>query len=119
MTTLNRVFLAGTLTRDPVVKQTPSGQSVADLGLAVNERFRRQDGEVVESTCFVDVEAWVADGLEVQRARVVVDRGGEVGRIRPVDELHVDAELGDDELEPGARAVAFLAEAREHAAHRQ
>jgi single-strand DNA-binding protein len=58
MTTLNRVYLAGNLTRDPVVKQMPSGTPVADLRLAVSERFRRKDGEVVETTCFVDVVAW-------------------------------------------------------------
>ena len=58
MSTLNRVFLMGNLTRDPEVRYTPSGTAVGDLGLAVNETYRNKAGETVESTVFVDVEVW-------------------------------------------------------------
>lgn len=58
MASLNRVFLMGNLTRDPEVRTTPSGAAVADLGLAVNERYTNRDGEKVETTCFVDLVAW-------------------------------------------------------------
>lgn len=58
MTSMNRVFLAGNLTRDPELRQTNTGQSVSDLGLAVNERYRNRDGEDVERTCFADVVVW-------------------------------------------------------------
>ena len=54
----NRVVLMGNLTRDPTVRQTPSGTSVADLGLASSESYRRRDGEDVKKTCFVDLVAW-------------------------------------------------------------
>ena len=58
MSTLNRVFLMGNLTRDPEVRYTPAGTAVGDLGLAVNETFKNKAGETVESTVFVDVEVW-------------------------------------------------------------
>ncbi len=58
MSTLNRVFLMGNLTRDPEVRYTPSGTAVGDLGLAINENFKNKAGETVASTVFVDVEVW-------------------------------------------------------------
>jgi len=58
MSTLNRVFLMGNLTRDPEVRYTPSGTAVGDLGLAVNETYKNKAGETVDSTVFVDVEVW-------------------------------------------------------------
>ncbi|NOU35487.1 MAG: single-stranded DNA-binding protein [Kiritimatiellaceae bacterium] len=58
MSTLNRVFLMGNLTRDPEVRYTPSGTAVGDLGLAINESYKNKAGETVESTVFVDVEVW-------------------------------------------------------------
>lgn len=57
--TLNKVFLMGNLTRDPDMKQTPSGDTVAELGLAVTEQFRsRTTNEVREIVTFVDVTVW-------------------------------------------------------------
>jgi len=58
MSTLNKVFLMGNLTRDPEVRYTPSGTAVGDLGVAVNETYKNKAGETVESTVFVDVEVW-------------------------------------------------------------
>ena len=55
----NRVILMGNLTRDPELKQAPSGSSVVDLRLAVSEQYRdKQTGAAKEVTCFVDVVAW-------------------------------------------------------------
>jgi single-strand DNA-binding protein len=57
--TLNKVFLMGNLTRDPDMKQTPSGETVAELGLAVSEQFRsRTTNETREIVTFVDVTVW-------------------------------------------------------------
>ena len=59
MASYNRVILMGNLTRDPELKFLPSGSSVANFGIAMNERYTdRQTGEQKESPCFVDVEAW-------------------------------------------------------------
>lgn len=59
MASLNKVFLMGNLTRDPEVRYIPSGTAVADLGVAVNERFKDRDsGEWREKAVFVDVTVW-------------------------------------------------------------
>ncbi len=58
MANYNKVFLMGNLTRDVELKHTPSNQAVANIGLAVNRRYRTKDGENREETTFVDCEAW-------------------------------------------------------------
>ncbi len=54
----NKVMLIGNLTRDPELRHLPSGMAVANLGLAVNRRFKGQDGESREETTFIDCDAW-------------------------------------------------------------
>jgi len=58
MSTLNRVFLMGHLTRDPEMRYTPSQTAVGTLGLAINEKYKNKSGETVEKTVFVDVDVW-------------------------------------------------------------
>ena len=58
MATMNRVFLAGNLTRDPALRKTSTGTAVADLGLAVTETYTNKEGQQVESTCFAEVVVW-------------------------------------------------------------
>ena len=58
MANLNKVFLIGNLTRDPELRYTPAGVAVANLGLAVNRRFRDKSGEVKEDVCFLTVTVW-------------------------------------------------------------
>jgi len=58
MTSLNRVLLAGNLTRDPQCRETSSGMPVADMGMAINEKYKTKSGETKESTCFIDIIAW-------------------------------------------------------------
>ena len=55
---MNIVILRGNLTRDPELKKTPGGVSVCDVGIAVNERFKNQAGEIREKVLFVDVTVW-------------------------------------------------------------
>ena len=55
---LNRVILAGNLTRDPQVRFLANEQAVANFGLAVNRRFKGSDGQMKEEVTFVDIEAW-------------------------------------------------------------
>lgn len=54
----NQVILMGNLTRDPDLRQIPSGQSVCSFSLALNRSYKGQDGNYVEATDFVDVVAW-------------------------------------------------------------
>ena len=58
MANLNRVFLAGNLTRDPEVRYTPTGTAVSDLGLAINDSYKTKTGEMKETVTFVDVVVW-------------------------------------------------------------
>ncbi len=56
---LNRVFLAGNLTRDPEeMRFTASGTPVTSFGLAVNRYFNTKDGERKEDVTYVTVVAW-------------------------------------------------------------
>jgi single-strand DNA-binding protein len=58
MPDLNRVFLAGRLTRDPELRYLNSGSAVCKMGLAVSRRYRTKEGEQREDTLFVNVETW-------------------------------------------------------------
>jgi single-strand DNA-binding protein len=55
---VNQVILLGNLTRDPELRQTPSGQQVVTFSLALNRAYKDQSGEWVEATDFIDVTAW-------------------------------------------------------------
>ena len=63
---MNYVILAGNLTRDPEVRALPSGTRLAKLRLAINDTRKDAQGKKVESTTYVDVEAWgpIAEGCE-------------------------------------------------------
>lgn len=58
MASFNRVMLLGNLTRDPQLKFLPSQTPVAEFGLAMNRKFRTQQGEDREEVTFVDCSAF-------------------------------------------------------------
>ena len=59
MGSYNKVLLMGNLTRDVEVRYTPNtNTAIANIGLAVNRRWRDQSGEMKEEVTFVDCEAW-------------------------------------------------------------
>ncbi len=62
---LNQVTLMGNLTRDPELRQIPSGQSVCSFSLALNRSYKDQSGEWQEATDFIDVTAWAGLGERV------------------------------------------------------
>ena len=55
---LNRVTLAGNLTREPEVRFLANDKAVAKFGLAINRRFKDANGQQKDDTTFVDVETW-------------------------------------------------------------
>lgn len=55
---VNNVVIAGNLTRTPELKRTPGGTAVCDLGIAINEKRKSQDGSFVEKVVFVEVACW-------------------------------------------------------------
>jgi len=58
MASFNRVVLVGNLTRAPELRHIPSGLSVTDIGLAVNDRRKMANGEYVDEVTFVDITLW-------------------------------------------------------------
>ena len=58
MASFNRVILLGNLTRDVEVRYLQSGTAMADIGMAVNDRRKGQNGEWIDETTFVDVTLW-------------------------------------------------------------
>jgi len=54
MANYNKVILMGNLTRDPQLSYLPSQTPVCEFGIAVSRRWRGQNGEQREDTCFVD-----------------------------------------------------------------
>ena len=55
---VNQVILMGNLTRDPELRQTPTGQSVVSFSLALNRAYKAQNGEWQEATDYIDCVAW-------------------------------------------------------------
>ncbi len=53
---MNKVILMGRLARDPELRQTPNGVSVARLTIAVNRRFAAKDGQ--QTADFISCTAW-------------------------------------------------------------
>lgn len=59
---INKFIGVGNLTRDAEVRQVGQN-SVARFGLAISEKFRKQDGTIGESTEFLDVDLWGQAGV--------------------------------------------------------
>jgi single-strand DNA-binding protein len=55
---INRVVLVGNLTRDPEVRQTPSGTSVCSLRIAVNSRRRDEAGQWTDKPNYFSVSVF-------------------------------------------------------------
>ena len=101
----SNITLVGNLVDDPELRFTPSGVAMAKIRLAVNRRWRGQDGEWQENTSFFSGTIWreqaeqAAESLQ-KGARVIVtgrleQRSWETeqGEKRSVVEVQVD-EIG-------------------------
>jgi single-strand DNA-binding protein len=60
MPDLNKVMLAGRLTRDAELKYVSTGTAVCKMGMAVSKKFKTKSGEMREDTLFVNVTVWGA-----------------------------------------------------------
>lgn len=82
MASYNRVILMGNLTRDIQLRYTPAGTPVTEVGLAVNDRRKNQNGEWIDETTFVDVTFW---GRTAEVAAEYLSKGSPVfieGRLK-------------------------------------
>ncbi|HIT85978.1 MAG TPA: single-stranded DNA-binding protein [Candidatus Ornithomonoglobus intestinigallinarum] len=57
---MNKVILMGRLTRDPEMRQTPTGVNVARFTIAVNRRYTSRDGQ--QTADFLNCVAWRQTG---------------------------------------------------------
>jgi len=101
MSNYNLVILMGNLTREPQLSYTPNQTAVVEFGLAVNRKWKKQDGSQGEEVLFIEcqvfgkraevvskhfskgnpifvqgrlkLESWDKDGTKHSRIRVIVD----------------------------------------------
>lgn len=81
MANFNRVILLGNMTRDVELRYTPQGTAVTEIGLAVNDRVKRND-QWVDDTTFVDITLW---GRTAEIASEYLGKGSQVlieGRLK-------------------------------------
>ena len=53
---MNKIILLGNLTRDPQLSYLPSNTAVCEFGIAVNRKFKKQDGTQGEEVLFIDCQ---------------------------------------------------------------
>jgi single-strand DNA-binding protein len=119
---LNKVMLIGNLTRDPEIRATSSGLSVAKLGLAVNRRMppNRETGERRDETLFVDVSVW---DKQAEFCRNYLHKGSRVfieGRLKMDQWQDKDTGQNRSRIEVVADRIQFAeskAEADQRTAH--
>lgn len=75
MVALNKVYIAGRLTRKPELRKTPNGVAVTDLLIALNRDFVTQSGEKQQEVCFVDVVVW---GKQAEACATILDTSSAV-----------------------------------------
>lgn len=89
----NAVILVGNVTRDPELRFTPSGQAVANFGIAVNRRWQnRQTQAWEEATSFFDVVAWAQLGENIAES---VTKGSRVIVSGRLDQRSWETQEGD------------------------
>ena len=79
---LNKVMLIGNLGRDPELKSTPSGQTVARFSVATTENWKNQAGEKQSKTEWHNILVW---GKQAEIAEKYLRKGKQVmieGRIQ-------------------------------------
>lgn len=111
MGTVNRVFLMGNLTRDPILRKTTTGLTVSDLGMAVSDKYRNKTGDLVETTCFADIVVW---GKQAETCGQYLTKGAPVmveGRLE-LDQWQTPAGEKRSQLRVRADRVQFLGRAQ-------
>ncbi|GAB4228267.1 MAG: hypothetical protein Tsb0021_05570 [Chlamydiales bacterium] len=107
MASLNKVIIAGRLTRRPELRKTPSGASVTDLLMALNREFTTPGGEKQQEVCFVDVVVW---GKQAELCTQILDCSSMVlveGRLQ-LDVWHSREGEKRCKLRVAAEKVQFL-----------
>jgi single-strand DNA-binding protein len=107
MVALNKVLIAGRLTRKPELRKTPNGISVTDLLVALNREYTTQGGDRQQEVCFVDVVVW---GKQAESCANVLDCSSPVmieGRLQ-LDVWHAKDGEKRCKLRVAAERVQFM-----------
>lgn len=78
----NKIILAGNLTRDIEIRNTPNGLAVGNTGIATNKKFKSQTGEDKEEVMFIDITFF---GRTAEIAQQYLKKGSKVlvdGRLK-------------------------------------
>lgn len=70
---LNKVFILGRLTADPILRATPSGQQVASFSLATNRVWNDKAGQKKEEVEYHNIVVW---GRQAEVASKFLAKGG-------------------------------------------
>ena len=99
---MNKIILIGNLTRDPESRTTPSGHTVCNFDIAVNDRRGGQD-----TTTYFRISAWDKTGESCQR---YLSKGRKVFVAGPLSARTYQANDGTTRvsLEVNANDVEFL-----------
>lgn len=111
MASFNKVILVGNLTKDPEVRYTSTGTTVGNMRLAVTEHYKKQTGEMQETTCFVDVEVW---GRQAETCSEYLKKGSSLlleGKLK-LDEWETSEGEKRSKLRVRADRVQFLGSPR-------
>ena len=79
---INTVTISGNLTRDPELRNLPSGNSVCNLRIAHNERFKGADGEWADRPQYFDVTVWSGFGEYLAKNLVKGEKVVVSGRLK-------------------------------------
>jgi single-strand DNA-binding protein len=88
------------------VKYTPKGTAVCDLGIAINDSYKAQDGTIKETVTYVDVEVW---GRTAENCKQYLTKGRPVfveGQLR-LDQWEQDGQKRS-KMKVRAISVQFL-----------
>ena len=78
---MNQIVIMGRMTRDPELRQTPNGISVASFTLAVDRGYTPRDGSE-RQTDFIDVVAWRSTAEFVSKYFVKGQMAAVTGRLQ-------------------------------------
>jgi single-strand DNA-binding protein len=104
---INRVVLVGNLTRDPEVRQTPSGTSVCSLRIAVNSRRRDESGQWTDKPNYFSISVF---GNQAESCAQYLSKGRPVAVDGRLDWREWQAQDGGkrESVEIVAESVQFL-----------
>lgn len=107
---LNKAFIVGNLTRDPELRQTPTGQTVCSFGVATNRMFTDSAGQRQKQAEFHNIVAW---GRQAEIVNQYLRKGSLVlveGRIQtrswqdPQGQKHWKTEIIAERIQLGPRS---------------